>query len=155
MNIQENISLKPYNTFQIDKKARFFIEVESVHEIKETLQYAREQNLPVLILGGGSNVLLTKDVFALVIKISIKGIEVLKEDDSHVWVKAGAGEVWHDFVLHTISHQWAGVENLSLIPGTVGASPMQNIGAYGIEIKEVFDHLEAINRDSLDRKSVV
>lgn len=106
--------------------------------------------LPVLILGGGSNVLLTKDVFALVIKISIKGIEVLKEDDSHVWVKAGAGEVWHDFVLHTISHQWAGVENLSLIPGTVGASPMQNIGAYGIEIKEVFDHLEAINRDSLE-----
>ncbi|AWW32533.1 UDP-N-acetylenolpyruvoylglucosamine reductase [Echinicola strongylocentroti] len=149
MNIQENISLKPYNTFQIDKKARFFVEVNSAEEIKEALTLAKDQRLPVFILGGGSNILLTKDIFALVIKINIKGIEVIQEDEHHVWAKVGAGEIWHDFVNHAIRLQWAGVENLSLIPGTVGASPMQNIGAYGVEIKEVFDHLEAIHRKTL------
>ncbi|GGF44887.1 UDP-N-acetylmuramate dehydrogenase [Echinicola rosea] len=154
MNIQENISLKPYNTFQIDKNARFFVEAHSIEDIIEALKVARDQSLPVLILGGGSNVLLTKDIFALVIKINIKGIEVFRENDTHVWVKVGAGEVWHDFVLHAIDQHWAGIENLSLIPGTVGASPMQNIGAYGAEIQEVFDHLEAINRTSLETETI-
>ncbi|QDH80098.1 UDP-N-acetylmuramate dehydrogenase [Echinicola soli] len=154
MNIQENISLKPYNTFQIDKKARFFVEVNSIEEIKEALRAAHDQNIPVFILGGGSNVLLTKDIFALVIKINIKGIEVIKENDAQIWVKVGAGEVWHDFVIHAINKQWAGIENLSLIPGTVGASPMQNIGAYGVEIKEVFDYLKAVHRSSLDTVTI-
>ncbi|GAB3661811.1 UDP-N-acetylmuramate dehydrogenase [Echinicola sediminis] len=146
MKIQENISLKPYNTFQIDKKARFFTRASSKTEVIEALKISTEKNLPAFILGGGSNILLTKDVFALVIKMDIKGIEVTKEDPDHIWIRVGAGEIWHEFVLHAIKNNWAGVENLSLIPGTVGASPMQNIGAYGVEIKEVFDHLEAINR---------
>jgi len=149
MKIQENISLKPFNTFQIDKKARFFTEVHSKEDVVESLRVSQQRNIPVFILGGGSNILLTKDVFALVIKIDIKGIEVTKEDNDHVWVRVGAGEIWHDFVLYAIENNWAGIENLSLIPGTVGASPMQNIGAYGVEIKTVFDHLEAINRKTL------
>ncbi|UCS92952.1 UDP-N-acetylmuramate dehydrogenase [Echinicola marina] len=150
MKIQENISLKPYNTFQIDKKARFFTKVNSKDELIAAIEFSKVKNIPLFILGGGSNILITKDVFALVVKIDITGIEVTKEDDEHIWVRVGAGEVWHEFVLKAIQNQWAGVENLSLIPGTVGASPMQNIGAYGVEIKEVFDHLEAINRDTLE-----
>ncbi|WP_215223634.1 UDP-N-acetylmuramate dehydrogenase [Echinicola shivajiensis] len=149
MKIQENISLKPYNTFQIDKKARFFTKVKSKAELIEAIEFSRYKNLPLFILGGGSNILITKDVFALVVKIDINGIEVTKENDEHIWVRVGAGEIWHEFVLKAIQNQWAGVENLSLIPGTVGASPMQNIGAYGVEIKAVFDHLEAINRNTL------
>ncbi len=100
----------------------------------------------MFILGGGSNILLTRDIEALVIKIDIKGKELVREDEDHVWVKVGAGETWHEFVRYAISKNWAGIENLSLIPGTVGASPMQNIGAYGVEIKEVFDSLEAVDR---------
>ncbi|WP_186756775.1 UDP-N-acetylmuramate dehydrogenase [Echinicola salinicaeni] len=149
MKIQENISLKPYNTFQIDKKARFFTKVKSKEELVEAIEFSKTMNIPLLFLGGGSNILITKDVFALVVKIDINGIEVTKENDDHVWVRVGAGEIWHEFVLKAIQNQWAGIENLSLIPGTVGASPMQNIGAYGVEIKEVFDHLEAINRGTL------
>lgn len=146
MNIQENISLKALNTFGIDKKARFFAEANSKEDVIEALKQAKINNWPVYILGGGSNILLTQDIEALVIKIDIKGKEVVREDEDHVWVKVGAGETWHEFVLYAISRQWAGIENLSLIPGTVGASPMQNIGAYGVEIKEVFDSLEAVDR---------
>lgn len=145
MNIQKNVSLKDYNSFGINKKARFFTEVASVQEVVEALNQAEKLQLPILVLGGGSNILLTRDVEALVIRINIRGIQLIREDTNHVWVKVGAGEVWHDFVLHAIASDWSGVENLSLIPGTVGASPMQNIGAYGVEIKEVFENLEAIN----------
>lgn len=145
MNIQKNVSLQTYNTFGIDKSARFFVQVTSIQEVVQALDEAEKKRLPVLVLGGGSNILLTQDVEALVIKINIKGIHPIKEDEDHIWVKVGAGEVWHDFVLHAIASGWAGIENLSLIPGTVGASPMQNIGAYGVEIKEVFDYLEAVN----------
>ncbi|MDN3671144.1 UDP-N-acetylmuramate dehydrogenase [Echinicola jeungdonensis] len=149
MNIQENISLKAYNTFGIDKKARFFTRVHSNEEVIKALKTAKDKYVPAYILGGGSNILLTKDLFALVVKIDIKGVQVLKEDGENIWVKVGAGEIWHDFVLKAIAHKWAGIENLSLIPGTVGASPMQNIGAYGVEIKEVFEELEAVNRETL------
>jgi UDP-N-acetylmuramate dehydrogenase len=149
MNIQENISLKPYNTFGIDQNARFFTLADSVETLKYALSWAREHDLCVLILGGGSNLLLTQDFEGLVIKVELKGIELIRESEDHLWVKVGAGEVWHDLVSYTILRNWAGLENLSLIPGTVGASPMQNIGAYGIEIKEVFDSLEALNRSSL------
>lgn len=145
MNIQKNVSLKEFNTFGIDKKAKYFCEASSVQEVIKALEQAEILKLPVFVLGGGSNILLTKDVDALVIKIAIKGIHLISETAEHVYVKVGAGVIWHDFVLHAISSHWAGVENLSLIPGTVGASPMQNIGAYGVEIKEVFDHLEALN----------
>ncbi|MCH7396864.1 UDP-N-acetylmuramate dehydrogenase [Belliella sp. DSM 107340] len=152
MKIQENISLKPYNTFGIDKKAKFFTQISSENEVIEALKYASSQNTPLIILGGGSNILLTDDLNALVIKIEIKGMRLIKESEEEVFVEVGAGENWHEFVLHCIEKNWSGVENLSLIPGTVGASPMQNIGAYGVEIKEVFDGLYAVNRETLDRE---
>jgi UDP-N-acetylmuramate dehydrogenase len=153
MNIQENISLLPFNTFGINKKARFFAVAKTSDDVRHLIKTSKEKDLPLFILGGGSNILLTKDIEALVLKIEIKGFEIVGENDREVFLKVGAGESWHDFVLHCIENNLAGVENLSLIPGTVGASPMQNIGAYGVEIKEVFDHLEAINRTTLELKS--
>lgn len=139
--ILENASLKPFNTFGIDVNARYFTRFDSVSALKQILKDF--QNLPLLVLGGGSNVLLTKHFDGLVLKNEITGIELVEENDDFVVLKSGAGEVWHDFVLHCIDHGYAGVENLSLIPGSVGASPMQNIGAYGVEIKNVFEKLEA------------
>jgi UDP-N-acetylmuramate dehydrogenase len=150
MNIQKNVSLKEFNTFGIDQKAKFFVQVSSLEDVRDALKEAQKAGLPIFILGGGSNILLTQDVEALVIKVNIKGYQVLKEDADHVWVQVGAGEVWHEFVQKAIASNWAGVENLSLIPGTVGASPMQNIGAYGVEIQEVFDHLQAVDIDTFE-----
>lgn len=150
MNIQENISLKPLNTFGFDKNAKFFTYADSVESLKNALSWASQNKQEVLILGGGSNVLLTRDFDGLVVKIELKGIELIREDKQHIWVKVGAGEIWHDLVIYAIEKNWAGIENLSLIPGTVGASPMQNIGAYGVEIKDVFDSLEALNRNTLE-----
>lgn len=150
MNIQENISLLPFNTFGIDKNANFFAKAESTEDVKFLIQKSKEMNLNLFVLGGGSNILLTKDLEALVIKMEIKGFELVREDKNDVFIKVGAGESWHDFVIYCIEKNLAGVENLSLIPGTVGASPMQNIGAYGVEIKEVFDALEAVDRNTLD-----
>jgi UDP-N-acetylmuramate dehydrogenase len=105
----------------------------------------KKRGLPVFLLGGGSNILLTKNFDGLVLKNEIKGIELIKEDDHHLYVRAGAGENWHRFVMYCIQRNWAGVENLSLIPGNIGATPMQNIGAYGVELKEVFDELQAFD----------
>jgi UDP-N-acetylmuramate dehydrogenase len=144
MTVQKNVSLKPFNTFGIEAKAKYFVEVSSVEETKIILQNTDYQHVERLILGGGSNMLLTKDFDGLVIKINIKGFEVVKENDENIWIKAGAGVVWHDLVMHCVNQNYAGMENLSLIPGTVGAAPMQNIGAYGVEIKEVFEELEAL-----------
>jgi UDP-N-acetylmuramate dehydrogenase len=144
MKIVNNISLKKFNTFGIDAKANFFTEVKTVEELQKLLQNSEIKELPKLILGGGSNLLFTKDFEGLVLKINLMGIEKVKEDDSHIYLTAGAGENWHQFVLYCIERNFAGVENLSLIPGTVGAAPMQNIGAYGVEIKDVFHQLEAI-----------
>lgn len=141
MQIQENISLRPYNTFGIDASARYFAVFNNNDELEELMTDA--SRLPTLILGGGSNILFTKDFDGLLLKNEIKGIAELHEDSEYVYVKAGAGENWHQFVLHCIQRNWAGVENLSLIPGSVGASPMQNIGAYGVEIDDVFWDLEA------------
>lgn len=152
MNLQENISLLPYNTFGIDKKAKYFVQANSEDDIRLALMEAKSLHVPLFVLGGGSNILLTKDLNALVLKIELKGIKLLEENKDHILVEVGAGENWHDFVLHCIENGWAGIENLSLIPGTVGASPMQNIGAYGVEIKEVFHHLTAIHRESLEEK---
>ena len=153
MKIQENISLKPFTTFGIDKKAIFFTTVETLNELKAALLAAKEKQLPVFILGGGSNILLTRDIEGLVIKLEIKGINLVKEEGDQLWVEVGAGEMWHGLVLHSIAKDWAGLENLSLIPGTVGASPMQNIGAYGVEIKDVFDSLKAMHRETLEMQS--
>ena len=150
MKIQENLSLKPFNTFGIDKKAQFFTIASSIEEVKDALEWAKQRKLPVFILGGGSNILLTQDVAGLVIKIDLQGIKVISEVDNQVLVEVGAGVVWHDWVLYSLERNWAGIENLSLIPGTVGASPMQNIGAYGVEIKDVFHSLKALNRNTLE-----
>jgi len=149
MNLQENISLKPFTTFGIDQKAKFFTSVGTLSELKAALLAAKEKQLPVFILGGGSNILLTRDIEGLVIKLEIKGIHLVKEEGDQLWVEVGAGEMWHELVQHSIAQDWAGLENLSLIPGTVGASPMQNIGAYGVEIKDVFESLQAMHRETL------
>ena len=148
MEIFQNHSLKPYNTFGIEAKAQFFAEFTSLDELKTLLQ--KFINQPKLILGGGSNILLTKDFEGIVLKNNILGIEQIKEDEQHVYLKVGAGENWHQFVLYCIAHNFAGIENLSLIPGTVGAAPMQNIGAYGIEIKEVIEDVEAVHIQDLE-----
>jgi UDP-N-acetylmuramate dehydrogenase len=141
MQIQENISLKPYNSFGIEAKASHFASFKNTEELSELI--TQNPKPETLILGGGSNILLTKDFDGLVLKNEITGITELHEDSEYVYVKAGAGENWHRFVLHCIERNWAGVENLSLIPGNVGATPMQNIGAYGVEIDDVFWDLEA------------
>jgi len=145
MEIKSDYSLKLLNTFQIAAKAKYFSEFYSVEELRSLLQSPQFVNEPKLILGGGSNILFTKDFDGLVLQNKIKGIEIVNEDEEHVFVKAGAGELWHQLVLFCIDKGFAGIENLSLIPGTVGAAPMQNIGAYGVEIKDVFYNLEALN----------
>ncbi|HMU47598.1 MAG TPA: UDP-N-acetylmuramate dehydrogenase [Chitinophagaceae bacterium] len=150
MQISENISLKPFNTFGIDVKARYFANFSDADQLTELL--TANSPLPTLILGGGSNILFTGDFNGTVLKNEIKGITELHEDADHVYIKAGAGENWHQFVLHCIRRNWAGIENLSLIPGNVGASPMQNIGAYGVEIDDVFLDLEAFH---LKEKKIV
>ncbi len=139
--ISENISLKPFNTFGIDVNARYFAAFSSIEALKAILHESR--NVPLLVLGGGSNLLLTQDFDGLVLKNEISGMTVVFEDENEVVIRCGAGEIWHEFVLYCISKGYSGVENLSLIPGSVGASPMQNIGAYGVEIKDVFEKLEA------------
>ncbi|MFC5409191.1 UDP-N-acetylmuramate dehydrogenase [Larkinella bovis] len=144
LDIQSHVSLKPYNTFGIDAKARYWVEIDSEDQLKTLFQLSEYLAVPKLILGGGSNLLFTRDFEGLVVKVSIEGIEVIREDDAHVYVRAGAGVNWHQLVMHCVHHGYAGIENLSLIPGTTGAAPMQNIGAYGVEIEQVFDHLEAV-----------
>ncbi|MDQ6608206.1 MAG: UDP-N-acetylmuramate dehydrogenase [Bacteroidota bacterium] len=146
MQIQENVSLRPYNTFGIDAAARYFTTFETVEELKELFGNSKFKiQGSKLILGGGSNILLTKDFNGLVLKNEIGGIEVVKEDVDHIYLKAGAGENWHKVVMYCVENGFAGIENLSLIPGNVGASPMQNIGAYGVDIKDVFHELEAFD----------
>ncbi len=145
MNISENISLLNYNTFHIDVSAKYFAEIKSVEDFQELMNEEKFRSENKLMLGGGSNILFTKNFDGLVIKNSLSGIEEVKEDENFVWVKAAAGEVWHQFVLWCIEKNLAGLENLSLIPGQVGAAPMQNIGAYGVEIKELFEELEAVH----------
>ena len=142
MKIIPNQSLKAYNTFGIEALAKAFIAIQNETELAEVLRDNSDKKL--FILGGGSNMLLTQDINALVIHINNKGITVGKEDDEFVWVKGNAGEVWHEFVLWCIDHNFGGIENLSLIPGNVGATPVQNIGAYGVEIKDTFDSCEAM-----------
>src|SRR6476660_6513141 len=134
MEIQHNFTLKNYNTFGIEAKAKEFVAVHSVDELKTVL--AENKDKTKFILGGGSNMLLTQDVDALVIHIDLKGIEVVKEDDNHVWLEAQAGETWHNFVLYCIENNYGGIENMSLIHGNVGTTTIQNIGAYGREIKD-------------------
>lgn len=146
MNIQNNISLKSFNTFGIDVIAKQFVSINSVDELKEVLTTQNHQS--IFILGGGSNMLLTQDIEALVVHINLKGISIETKSDQAVLVKASAGENWHEFVLWCIDNDFGGVENLSLIPGNVGTAPIQNIGAYGVELKDVFESCEALHINS-------
>lgn len=148
--IAHNISLKPYNTFGIDVDAKKFITVSSVSKLKEVLSL--EEYPEKFILGGGSNMLLTKNVEALVIQLNLRGKEILEKDEDYTYIKAKAGENWHEFVLWAIDNNLGGIENLSLIPGNVGTAPIQNIGAYGVELKDVFYSCEALNTKTLETK---
>lgn len=147
LQVAENVSLKQFNTFGVDVKARWFVVVNSEDELKQLFSEDKWMQVPRLILGGGSNILFTKDFDGLVVKVNIRGI-VSEVNGTEVFVKAGAGEVWNTFVLFCVAHGFAGVENLSLIPGSVGASPVQNIGAYGVEVKDVFYSCRAFNIES-------
>lgn len=148
MLIYWNASLKQLNTFGIEANAKMLTTVESVEDLQRVIKQPKLKDELKLVLGGGSNLLLTQDFPGVVIHNNIMGVEVEKEDDAHVWVRAGAGELWHDFVLKTLQMNLSGIENLSLIPGRVGAAPMQNIGAYGVELKETFDSLQAVDIDT-------
>ncbi len=147
--MQFNQSLKQYNTFGINVNATAFVDITSTDQLKQVIQQ-NNNKLPLFVLSGGSNMLLTKDVDALVLHLNTKGIEVVNEDSDFVWIEAQAGEIWHDFVLCTIDKNLGGLENLSLIPGKVGSSPIQNIGAYGVEIKDTFHSLTALNLKTLE-----
>jgi len=144
MMIQHNISLRPYNTFGLNVRAKLMARIDSVPSLQQVLNDKSLRDESRLVLGGGSNILLTRDVDGLVIKNEIEGIEVVEETEEHVLVRSGAGVVWHELVLYCIGRGYGGIENLSLIPGNVGAAPMQNIGAYGVELKDVFHSLEAV-----------
>ncbi len=146
--LREQFSLKPFNTFGVEVCARLFAEAHDEAQGREALALAAQRGLPLLVIGGGSNLLLTKDVEALVLRMASRGRRLLSDDADHVVVEAEAGEPWHPFVLWTLEQGLAGLENLSLIPGTVGAAPMQNIGAYGVEIKDVFAGLTALDRET-------
>lgn len=148
MTLQENCSIKPYSTFGIEAKARYFVKVSTVEELSEAMHHPWIADLPVLILGGGSNLLFTKDFEGLVIKIEFKGIEVVHQNEDIVLVTAGAGEEWDNFVSICVEKGYAGLENLSLIPGVVGTSPVQNIGAYGVEVKDTIDHVTVYDRNT-------
>ena len=146
LNFQKDTSLLPYNTFGIDVKSKQFVGVKSIDELQAVLNQNQLENL--LVLGGGSNLLLTKDFEGLTIRIENRGIEIIEQDDRKARVKVAAGENWHDFVSWCLENDLGGVENLALIPGNVGAAPIQNIGAYGVELREVFESCEAISIDT-------
>jgi UDP-N-acetylmuramate dehydrogenase len=146
MHIKQNISLKPHNTFGIDVIAKHFVSVANMKELQHILSL--DELSEKLILGGGSNILLTKNFDGLVVINNLKGIEIISEDENFVFIKCYAGENWHEFVLWCINNNFGGVENLSLIPGNVGTAPIQNIGAYGVELKDVFESCEALSKET-------
>ena len=151
MKIQKNISLKNYNTFGIDVKAKFFCEISTIEDLHEVLQL--EEYPEKFIISGGSNMLLTKDINALVLHIHMKGIQIISESDATISIKVMAGENWHQLVLWTIKNNFGGLENMSLIPGNTGTSPIQNIGAYGVELKDVFESCEAMSTKTFEIKT--
>lgn len=150
--VQENKPLKAYNTFRVDASARYFVEIDSAEQLVDLFALAKFHFMPKLILGGGSNVLFTQDFEGLVVFINIKGIEHQVKDD-FVQVHAGAGEVWHELVQYCVQRDFSGIENLSLIPGTAGAAPVQNIGAYGVELKDIFHSCQAFDTHTLRFKT--
>ena len=148
MEIKENISLQSLHSFGCNEKANYFAKIDSNEAIEQRIRWAKEKNIPYLILGAGSNILFTKTFEGLVLKMEIMGIKKLKETASEVFLEVGAGENWHHFVIYCVQKGWGGVENLSLIPGTVGAAPIQNIGAYGVEAKDSIASVTAYDTQS-------
>ena len=154
MSIQKNIELSPFTTFGVTCVADSLVRIQSVEELVSFMEGYDGSSENLLILGGGSNILFTRPFHGLVIKNEIRGIELIEENDEHYFVRVGAGEVWHDFVMHAIAQNWAGVENLSLIPGCAGAAPMQNIGAYGVEIGDVLTAVRAYHIPSKEVRTI-
>ncbi len=150
MNIEHNKSLKAYNTFGIDVKASEFVKITSEDELKDILSKPTQKK--IFVISGGSNMLLTKDIDTLVVHIAIQGIDIIEESEDTVIISANAGENWHDFVQYCINNNYGGLENLSLIPGYVGSAPIQNIGAYGVELKDTFVSCEAIHINSGEKR---
>lgn len=148
MNIIENYPLLKLNTFGVDVKAKYFTSINTINELIELTKTNVFKDLELLILGGGSNILFTKDFDGLVILNNIKGKEIIDQNQQSIFLKIGAGENWHELVMYCVDNGWGGIENLSLIPGNTGTAPMQNIGAYGVEIKETFIELEALEISS-------
>jgi len=146
--IQKDINLQPHNSFQISETCEFFCSVTTFEELLEAIRFQKKEGLEVLFLGGGSNILISKKISGLVVRILNKGIQVLDETDNSVLVECAAGENWHYFVQQCLKNNWFGLENLSLIPGSVGASPMQNIGAYGVEVKSLIDRVQFLNLET-------
>lgn len=151
--VYSDYQLQPHNTLNVKALARYFTQVRSIDELQHILANTHYRSLPKLILGGGSNILFTTNYPGLVIKNAIPGISLIQENDQYVWLKVGAGETWHHLVLYCLQNGYAGIENLSLIPGTVGAAPIQNIGAYGVEFESVLESLQAIDLFTHDRTS--
>ena len=151
MHIKNNIALKPFNTFGISAKAKRYANIKDIDRLKQVLLNSVSEEK--FILGGGSNMLLTKDIDALVLHINLTGISVINETEDHVFIEAKAGENWHNFVLHCIAHNYGGIENLSLIPGNIGTAPIQNIGAYGVELKDVFYSCNAVKISDASEKT--
>ncbi|MCX6291768.1 MAG: UDP-N-acetylmuramate dehydrogenase [Bacteroidetes bacterium] len=145
METRKKISLKPFNTFHLDVLTDLFSEIQNLEDLQKVISDPELSSIPKLILGGGSNLLFTNDFHGIVLKNNLKGIQKIKEDDDSVFIQSGSGEAWNDLVMYCIENNYAGIENMSLIPGTVGAAPIQNIGAYGVELKEVFEELEAVH----------
>ncbi len=148
LNFEQDISLRAFNTFGVEAGARHFVRCRTAEEVAEAVLRARIDNWQILVLGGGSNVLFTRDHCGLVLRMESRGIALLDDGGGIYRVRAAAGENWHDFVMHTLDAGWPGLENLSLIPGTVGAAPIQNIGAYGVELDSMFESLEALEIDT-------
>ena len=153
MKLIRNFSLKNYNTFGIDVLSKYFVEVSSENQLLEILTDDHLKSVPKMVIGGGSNILFSSNFDGIIIKNSISGINLIDEDDENVFVKAGAGIIWNEFVQYCVNRNFGGVENLSLIPGTVGAAPIQNIGAYGQELKNVFNQLSGLYIDSGEKAS--
>ncbi len=154
LSIQENISLQSFNTLSVPALARWFVEVDDEEQLLQALSFYQQQQCPLLVLGGGSNIVLTKDFMGIVIKNNIQGRFIEKETDDKIFLSVAAGEDWHQTVMYCVENNFYGVENLALIPGSVGAAPIQNIGAYGVELAQCFSYLEAINIDTQETISL-
>ncbi|KXZ64739.1 UDP-N-acetylenolpyruvoylglucosamine reductase [Acinetobacter venetianus] len=155
MHVQQQVQLKALNTLNLNAIASHYIEIHHPNDVVDALAFAEQQSLNVLVLSGGSNVLLPQQIDALVLHLNIQGVDVIAEDERSVTVQVGAGQVWHDFVLYSTQQNWFGLQNLALIPGLVGASPVQNIGAYGVEAGEFIDSVQVYDRELKQFSSIV